>query len=110
MAARASFTFELGMRTSSCIATLALRIRVSMSAIGSVMVMRRPPSPAGLVDAGDLAGVNHVPKTDAAQLELAVHRVRAATALAARVAPDLELRLALRLLDERLLRHYCCPS
>ena len=29
------------MRTSSCIATLALRIRVSMSAIGSVIVIRR---------------------------------------------------------------------
>ena len=27
------------MRTSSCIATLALRMRVSMSAMGSVMVM-----------------------------------------------------------------------
>src|SRR5579859_4038164 len=40
MAASASFSFEDGMRTLSCIATLALRIRVSMSAMGSVIVIR----------------------------------------------------------------------
>ena len=48
------------MRTSSCIAMFALRIRVSMSAIGSVMVIVRLLSPAGLRDAGDLAGVREL--------------------------------------------------
>ena len=33
---------EDGIRTVSCIATLALRIRVSMSARGSVIVIRPP--------------------------------------------------------------------
>src|SRR6266498_2660690 len=42
---------------------------------------------------------------DAAQAELAEHGPRPATALAARVAPHLELRLALGLGDQRLLGH-----
>ena len=41
--ARDSFSFEPGIFTVSCIAVLALRIRVSMSAMGSVIVMARPP-------------------------------------------------------------------
>src|SRR4051812_44754645 len=38
MAASATFCLEAGMRTSSCIAVLALRTRVSMSAMGSVSI------------------------------------------------------------------------
>src|SRR3954447_23471551 len=75
MPASASFSFEEGIRTVSCIATLALRIRVSMSAIGSVIVIAEPPpSPARLRHAGQLAGVRHLPDADAAQPEVAVHR------------------------------------
>ena len=62
------------MRTSSCIATLALRMRVSMSAIGSVIVIVRLPSPAGLRHTGHLAGVHQLAQADAAEPELAVHR------------------------------------
>src|SRR5215831_9194312 len=99
------------MRTSSCIATFALRMRVSMSAMGSVMVIVAAlPSPAGLRDAGDLAGVGELAQADAAEPELAVDRARPAAAAAPRVGPHLELGRALLLLDERLLGHYCCPS
>src|SRR4051794_6357289 len=100
MAASASFSFEDGMRTVSCMATLALRMRVSMSATGSVIVMRRGlPSPARLRHAGDLAGVNHLPQADAAQAEAAVDGARPPATAAPGVTPDLELGLALRLLD-----------
>src|SRR3954453_11983244 len=99
------------MRTSSCIATLALRMRVSMSAMGSVMVMSSSlPSPAGLGHARQLAGVGELAQAHAAETELAVDGAGPATATAAGVAPHLELRRALLLLDERLLGHYCCPS
>src|SRR6478609_2876137 len=109
MAASASFCFEDGMRTSSCIATLALRMRVSMSAIGSVIVIVRLPSPAGLGHAGDLARVHELAQADPAQAELAVHRSRPAAAPATGVGPDLVLGLALLLLDQRLLGHLLSP-
>ena len=53
--------------------------------------------PAGLGDAGQLAGVRHLAEADAAQAELAEHRARAAAALAAGVAadPNFGLRFAL---------------
>src|SRR5450631_780228 len=115
-----------GMRTSSWYAMLALRTRVSMSAMGSVMVMvgQRPfsswfpvppswaagpssswGSPGALRDARELAAVGHLTQADAAEAELAVHRVRTAAAVAPRVAAHLELRRARRLVDQRLLGH-----
>src|SRR3954468_23786504 len=105
MAARASFSLEDGIRTVSCIATLALRMRVSMSAIGSVIVIAglALPSPTGLRHARHLAGVHHLSQADAAQPEVAEHGPGPAAAPAARVSPHLELRLAVRLLDQRLL-------
>src|SRR3712207_2860525 len=106
MAASASLSFEEGMRTSSCIATLALRMRVSMSAMGSVIVMSVPPPlPARLGDARDLPGVGHVAEADAAEAELAVDGLRSPAAPAARVAAHLELGLLLLLLDQCLLGH-----
>src|SRR2546427_4205984 len=111
-----AFSFECGIVTESWYAVLALRRRVSMSAIGSVIVMvvwvpfspgfpglacRRACGeggvggglPAGLGHAGELSPVRHLAQADPAQPELAVHRVRPATALATRVGPDRELRL-----------------
>src|SRR5579871_464534 len=106
MPARDSLSLEDGMRTVSCIATLALRIRVSMSAMGSVIVMRAsPPSPAGLRHAGHLSRMRELAQADAAEAELTEHRSRPAAPLAAGVGTNLELRLALLLLDERLLGH-----
>src|SRR6185369_14222258 len=112
---------------------LALRRRVKKSAIGSVMVMtagspssRRFPLcpmllegptatcfeccglvrlPAGLLDAGQFAGMRHLAQADAAQPELAVDRVRATAPIATRVAAHLELGLALGLVDQSLLCH-----
>src|SRR5205823_3320031 len=124
------------MPTVSWYAALALRRRVSMSAIGSVIVMAWWPSspwypcgpaafsslpgwaragcagcrcrrlPTGLGDAGQFAAVGHGPETDPAQPEPAVHRPRAPAPRAPAVAADLELRLAVRLDDEPLLRHW----
>src|SRR5437588_9397122 len=103
MAANASLSLEDGMRTVSCMATLPLRMRVSMSAMGSVIVIASSPSPAGLRDAGNLAGVDQLPKADPAQPELAVDRARPTAAPAAGVGPHPELGLALLLLDQCLL-------
>src|SRR6478609_10110158 len=121
------FSLEYGMETTSWCAELAFRTRVSMSAIGSVMVMwalrpsspgfrpsaavqrlpigvcrgadlrcqrfawsgvgvRRCRSPRALGHARQLARVGHLAQADAAQAELAVHRVRTPALLAAGVA------------------------
>src|SRR5579864_6197841 len=112
---------EYGMPTVSWYAEFALRRRVSMSAIGSVIVMANRPSspwfplsvkqngdlrcarlfqlPAGFGDAGQLAAVRHGPEADPAQAEPAVDGPRAPAARAPRVAADLELRRPL-LLDD----------
>src|SRR5262245_41267026 len=98
------------MVTSSCIAVFALRIRVSMSAMGSVIVIGLPPpSPTRLGHAGDLAGVRELAQTQAAQREPPVDRSRAAAAAAPRVAPHLELGRRFLLVTESFLGHYC-PS
>src|SRR5262249_9582463 len=62
--------------------------------------------PTGLGDAGQLTAVGHGPETDPAQPEPAVHRPRAPAPRAPGVAAHLELRLAVRLDDECLLRHW----
>src|SRR5438477_3208419 len=106
MFATASFNFDEGIGTSSWNAVLALRMRVSMSAIGSVIVTaRRPPSPGALRHAGNLARVRHLAQAQAAEAEVAVHRARAAALPAPRVRTHLELRLPHLLLDESLLCH-----
>src|SRR5262245_40983457 len=89
----------------------ALRIRVSMSAIGSVMVIGPAPSPRRLRHARSLSGVRELAQADPAQAELAVHRARPAAPPAPRVGANLELRRALLLVDQRLLGHrYPCAS
>src|SRR5262245_48561892 len=113
MRATASFNFDEGITTSSWNAVFALRSRVSMSAIGSVIVTVTPPSPRRLRHAGDLPCVRHVAQADPAQAEVAVHGPRAPTAAAARVGAHLELGRPLLLVDQSLLRHTdypCWPS
>src|SRR5690348_4613512 len=110
MRASASFSFDEGIATSSWKAMFALRSRVSMSAMGSVIVTAATPSPRRLRQAGDLPGVAHLAQTDPAQAEGAIHRARPAAAATARVTAHLELRCALLLVDECLLGHlYLCP-
>src|SRR3954469_17579370 len=111
MPASDSFSFEDGIFTVSCMATLPLRMRVSMSAMGSVIVTTAPPpSPARLRHAGNLSRMCEVAQADAAQPELAEHGARPPAPPAPGVRLHLVLGLALLLLDESLLGHSYCPS
>jgi hypothetical protein len=118
------FSFEYGMDTVSWYAEFALRKRVSMSAMGSVMVIGLQPFlvavstsgtcdvvdlPAALGHTGELAGEGHLPEADPAQAELAVHGVGTPAPVAPGVGADGELRLAGRLLDQRGLGHGLSP-
>src|SRR5215208_4155152 len=127
MRAISSFSFEAGMSTRECRAAIALRIRVSMSAIGSVITLETPRKlarfrpaphargrllsmngrelPARLDHPGDLPLERQLAEADAAQLELAQVGAGAAAALAARVGARGELRRPLRLRDHGFLRH-----
>src|SRR2546421_5685888 len=112
MRAISSFSFDAGMSTRECFAEIALRIRVSMSAIGSVITqtpktgvgcwvlgfggaaMNPTPKtqhpkpsllPARLDDARNLPLERKLAEADAAQFELAQVAARSPAALAARV-------------------------
>src|SRR5918911_2350205 len=85
---------DVGISQRSCIALLAFRIRVSMSATGSVSIARLLP--ARLRHAGDHALVRELPQADPAEAELAEDGARTPAAVAAGVVPHLEaLRPAL---------------
>src|SRR6478672_2442519 len=101
MRAISSFSLEVGISVVSCIALLALRMRVSMSAIGSVCILL----PARFGHAGDLALVREIAQTDPAEAELLVDGTRAAAPVAARVLPHLVARFALGLRDQGLFSH-----
>src|SRR6056297_1360892 len=92
------------MRTSSCLAVFALRTRVSMSAMGSVIMMV-VSSPARLRQTGDLAGVCELSQAHAAEAELAVDGTGPTAAAAACVTANLELRLRVGLVDQCFLCH-----
>src|SRR3954447_3010369 len=97
-----------GIDAVSCIALLALRMRVSMSATGSVSISVLLPR--ALRHAGDDALVGELAQADPAQAELLEHRARAAALVAARVVADLVLRRPRLLDDQGLLRHLLLPS
>src|SRR2546427_3544209 len=92
------------MSTRRWPAMQALRTRVSISATGS-MTLISCPLPAGFAHAGNFPAQRKLTETDAAQLELAQRAAAPAAALAAVVAPHLELRAPLHPLQPRLLRH-----
>src|SRR5215210_476625 len=125
MRAISDFRRELGISARSCRARFALRILVSMSAMGSVCTsgtfLPRLPSgatghtrpaehvehlprhlPARLGHAGDDALVGELPQADSAEAELLVDRARAAAAVAAGVRPRLEALRPVRFLDQGL--------
>src|SRR5215203_4516261 len=85
--ATAAFCLVAGMSTAGRSIRLALRMRVSMSAIGSV-IMVVGSSPARLLDARDQAVVGVVPEADAADAELPVHRAGTTAHLAAHPDAD----------------------
>src|SRR5258705_933620 len=92
------------MSTRRWFAWQAFRMRVSMSATGSVMLMISS-SPAGLADAGDLALQGLFAEADPAEAEFPQHGAGAATPRTAADRPTLELRGALGALDPTGLRH-----
>src|SRR3954464_13280698 len=68
------FIFDAGMITFAFRAVMALRMRVSISAIGSVIVL---PLPARLHDAGDVTAERELTEAQTAQPELAHERAPA---------------------------------
>src|ERR671925_775021 len=94
-----TFILELGITAFSWSALLAFRMRVSMSAIGSVSI----GSPARFRHARDRALVREVAQADPAEAELAEDRARAAAPVAARVVAHPELLRAPLLVHQRLL-------
>src|SRR3954467_11397546 len=74
----AALIFDAGMITSGLRTICAFRIRVSMSAMGSVMLMQISLSPAGLDHAGNFAPHGDLAKLVAAQPEFAEHAARPA--------------------------------
>src|SRR6185436_14911036 len=100
------FVRDAGTTTSVWRAREAFRTRVSMSAMGSEMFIGLP---ARLRDAGQLAQQGALPEADPAQGEPPHVGARAPAHEAAGVAANLELRLALRLGDHRLLGHRSPP-
>src|SRR5262245_49025371 len=97
-----TLSLEDGMSTFSCSARLPLRMRVSRSAIGSLLMAS---SPARLHDARHLALEGQLAKAEAAHLELAEVAPGPAAQLAAGIRPGRELRRPLGLHDERGLGH-----
>src|SRR5690606_11672091 len=95
-----------GIETLVCFAIKALRMRVSISAIGSLTFMPAISCflPTGLHHTGDVAFERQLAEADPAQLELADVAARAATALAAVPHADIELA-ALFPVGHALLRH-----
>src|SRR6185295_12335275 len=69
-----TFKLDEGTSTLGSLARTPFRIRLIMSATGSVMFISvtspRPCLPAGLDDAGDVPGQRQLAETDAAHLEL----------------------------------------
>src|SRR6185503_9861133 len=84
----AIFTLDEGIATVARSISCALRMRVSMSAMGSVMLMRHL-SPARLDDAGDLPAHRVLAQLVAAQAEFAVVAARTTGQRAAVAQPRL---------------------
>src|SRR5215831_12868677 len=101
MRAISSLSFEEGSSTWSCSALLALRMRVSMSATGSVSI----GSPAALRHAGNHALVGELAQADPAEAELLEHGARPSALVAPRVVARRVLLRPRGLRDQRLLRH-----
>src|SRR3954451_4868494 len=102
-----TFIFDEGIFTDSCNALFALRMRLSMSAIGSVSIPCLLP--ARLRHTRNHALVRQLAQADPAEAELLEHGARAPAAVAPRVIPHLELLRLLLLHHERLPCHLLIP-
>src|SRR5687767_9605077 len=109
MRAISIFSFDEGTSTLGSFARTPFRIRVIMSATGSVMFIsntsRRSRLPTGLDHARDVPRERLQPEADAAQLELPEIAAGTTAHAATGVLADGELRLARRLGDQRKLGH-----
>src|SRR5665648_123386 len=105
MRAISTFIFELGISTTECRAELALRTRVSMSAMGSVIDMVLASLPAGLGQAGDDALMGELAQTDTTDAELTVVGPRSSAPGAPMVLARRKALLATGLHHEGCLRH-----
>src|SRR3954453_23522369 len=97
------------MSTRRCPAEQAFRMRVSISATGSVRLIPSFPLPAGLAHARDFSPQGELTETDAAETELPQYRARPPAPLAAADGANLELGRALGTLDPGGLRHVTLP-
>src|SRR5215208_1330127 len=98
------------MSTRRWPAEQAFRMRVSISATGSVRLIPYVPLPAGLAHARDFPLQGELTKTDTAETELPQHGAAPAAALTAPDGAHLELGRALRSLDPGRLCHVTLPS
>src|SRR5579872_2754470 len=98
-----TFSCDDGISTEGRSIATALRMRVSMSAMGSVIIK----SPACLLHSGNQSVQCHVAEAQAAQFELAINGDRSSAQLAAPFAPTTEFRLPVRLFDFCLTGHEC---
>src|ERR1700681_269314 len=116
-----TFSFESGMSTRRCFAPQALRMRVSISAIGSVILIKSSSSvlpypvagtrrnewlPARLANARDVTRQRLLSETDSAKPELSQESARPSAPQATVMLPHSELEFALALLHHGLTRHY----
>src|SRR6478609_8781483 len=85
-----TFSLEAGISAFACSALLALRMRVSMSATGSVSISFLLPR--ALRHAGDHALVGELAQADPAEPELLEHGARVTAPVAAGVVAHLVLR------------------
>src|SRR5690349_18509844 len=92
MRAISNLSLDAGTVVKSCLAVVALRNRVSMSAIGSVMFMGFLRSPARLGDARDFPAQRVRAEADAAEPELPHVGARAAALVAAVMKLNLMFR------------------
>src|SRR6476469_3085759 len=97
------------MSTRRWPAEQAFRMRVSISATGSVRLIPSFPLPAGLAHARDFPLEGELTETNTAEAELPQHGAAATAALAAAHRPDLELRGPLGSLDPGSLCHLRNP-
>src|SRR5262245_59179286 len=103
ISATRTLSLDEGMSTFSCSARLPLRMRVSRSAMGSLLI--GASSPARLHDARHLTLERQLAEAETAQLELAQVAPGPAAQLAATVTAGGKLRRPLGLHDERDLGH-----
>src|SRR4051794_38155979 len=93
------------MSTRRCPAEQAFRMRVSISATGSVRLIPSFPLPAGLAHARDFPLEGELTETNTAEAELPQHGAAPAAPLAAAHRPHLELRCTLGPFDPGSLCH-----